>query len=481
MITVRVRQILGSLNSVERTELKKLLPPRLSVPAEPEGTKYPAALLSALAVAEPRNQYSLAGFITEDLLGQPAINITVSRLAIYAKERCPTLDDEGIAKIAKSKTTEPYLEHIRETRKKMRIAAIGPLHHEATVGNATLEGHPDYRTATQIFEVKMTGQLKQNWQDFLFQVFAYAALDPAVTDVYLVLPLQEILWHHDVRTWTASGKAAEYRTYLETAITKKLGAVGPAAALVEIHKIGNHMHKLKSLADTVRGLPRDRPSQIFLCGPQSSRLNIEDAELAATAAAVAATGVQLFIHSPYIINLCTAPSAENEAYHTRLLIKNLQYATVIGARGVVVHVGKSTTQEMGAAMATMKANMLEAMEHATATCPVLLETPAGQGTEVLRTWAEFAGFVADIGDPRLRICIDTCHVFACGHAPLTYLQQMTEKHPGFTKLIHFNDSATACGSCLDRHAAIGQGHIGYETMAEIAMHATMAGLPMVVE
>ena len=154
---------------------------------------------------------------------------------------------------------------------------------------------------------------------------------------------------------------------------------------------------------------------------------------------------------------------------------------MIGARGVVVHVGKSTTQEMGAAMATMKANMLEAMEHATATCPVLLETPAGQGTEVLRTWAEFAGFVADIGDPRLRICIDTCHVFACGHAPLTYLQQMTEKHPGFTKLIHFNDSATACGSCLDRHAAIGQGHIGYETMAEIAMHATMAGLPMVVE
>jgi deoxyribonuclease-4 len=121
------------------------------------------------------------------------------------------------------------------------------------------------------------------------------------------------------------------------------------------------------------------------------------------------------------------------------------------------------------------------MQHATPECPLLLETPAGQGSEVLRTWEEFAAFVAAIGDPRLRICIDTCHVFACGHNPLTYLQRFLATHAGLTHLIHFNDSATPCGSCLDRHAFVGQGHIGIATMTEIAKAAAASTLPMVIE
>ena len=132
-------------------------------------------------------------------------------------------------------------------------------------------------------------------------------------------------------------------------------------------------------------------------------------------------------------------------------------------------------------MANMKANMLEALQHATPSCPILLETPAGQGTEVLRTWADFAGFVADIGDARLRICIDTCHVFACGHDPLDYLTRTIQAHPSLTKLIHFNDSATACGSCTDRHANIGQGYIGMEKMSSIAHYAVKSSVPMLVE
>jgi apurinic endonuclease APN1 len=206
-----------------------------------------------------------------------------------------------------------------------------------------------------------------------------------------------------------------------------------------------------------------------------------DAELAAANAAIQATGANLFIHSPYIINLCTQATAENEDYHTKLLIKNLQYGVAMGAKGVVVHVGKSTTQPLPEAMATMRSNILTAIEHATPSCPLLLETPAGQGTEVLRTWSEFAAFVADINDLRLRICIDTCHVFACGEDPETYLKRTLGAHPDVTKLIHFNDSATPCGSCLDRHAFVGQGHIGIEKMTAIAIAASASSLPMVIE
>ena len=469
---VRVRQILSLLNSVERQELKKLLPPKLKVPDEPDGMRYPAALLSALKAAAPAEEYGLLGFITEDLVALEIADITMNRLSTVARERCPTLTDALLAKVTKSKTTEPFLEHIRETSKKLRTTAgLATLRHEETVGNDRLEGHPDYRTDTQVFEVKMTGQLKKNWVDFLFQVFAYAALSPEITDIYLVLPLQEILWHHDVRDWK---KKAEYAAYLEAAIGKKGNNTAAAQDLVCSCGIGCHMSKLKSLAMTVFGLPTDRPSQIFLSGPQSSKLEIADEELAATAAIAS----NYYIHSPYIINLCTKASAENEAYHTRLLIKNLQYGVVAGAKGVVVHVGKSTTQPLAEALATMKANILEAMEHATPTCPILLETPAGQGSEVLCDPAEFIAFVTAIGDPRLRICVDTCHVFACGHDPLDYIKKVPD---GFLKLIHFNDSAALSGSRLDRHAFVGEGHIGLAKMTEIAHYGKARTIPMLVE
>jgi deoxyribonuclease-4 len=475
---IRVRQLLSTLNSVERQELKKLLPPRLSVPEEPEGTKYPNALLGVLP---KEDAYSLAGWITEDLLHFAPAAITMEQLAATIRGRYSEITDEAIAKVAKSKTTEPYLAHIRETRKKVRFAAHGTLIYEAEVGTGgPVVGHPDIRTPTQIFEVKMTGQLKQNWVDFLFQVFAYAALAPEVTDIYLVLPLQEILWHNDVRTWA---KRADYRAYLETAATKKDATSGVglvAALLIENYLIGAHVSKLRTLPDTVTSLPLTKPSQIFLSGPQSSKMSIAAEELAATRALIMSTGRRVFIHSQYIINLCSPPGAADD-YHTKLLIKNLEYGAAMGARGVVVHVGKSTTQPLEEAMAHMRANTRAALAAATPDCPVLLETPAGQGTEVLRTWSEFAAFVAEINDPRLRICIDTCHVFACGEDPLIYLQKFLAAHPGMTQLIHFNDSATPCGSCLDRHAWCGQGYIGIDGMTAIAKTAHDAAIPMVVE
>ena len=479
MATIRVRSLLSAMNAVEKTALKKLLPPKLLMPEEPDGTKYPACLLAQLAAAVPTEQYSLAGFITEDMLHYPPIDITYATLVATIKERCPAMTPDSHIKLFKSVTTEPYLHHLRETRKKMRFVARGPFRFEEEVGApGPVRGHPDMRTDTQVFEVKMTGRLKENWQEFLYQVFAYAALAPDVTDVYLVLPLQEIVWHHDVRIWTLSGKRDAYRDLLTSAATKKEASKGSALPLLVCHAIGSHMPKRKSLVDTIHAIPPGRPAQIFLAGPQSSRLSISDIELAAAAAAIAETKATLFIHSPYIINLCTPLSAANEEFHTKLLIKNLQYGVAIDAKGVVVHVGKSTTQELSAALATMRSNLVACMEHATPGCPILLETPAGQGTEVLTTQATFAAFVTEINDPRLRVCIDTCHVFAAGEDPHTYV---TATPTALTKLLHFNDSATPCGSCLDRHAFIGEGHIGIATLTKIAEFASANAVPMVIE
>jgi deoxyribonuclease-4 len=474
---IRVRALLSRLNPVETSDLKKLLPKKLKLPEEPDGVRYPAALLSALTDGEA---YGLLGYITEDILRLPPADITVSRLSEIIVARDPTVTAEGIAKIVKSKTTEPFLEHCRATRKKLRFVARGPIGGESEVGTGgTVVGHPDMRTATQIFEIKMTGQLKKNWPDFLLQVFAYAALEPVVTDIYLVLPLQEIVWHHDVREW--SGRAA-YKAAMETAASKKSDTMGAAMELMQTYHIGMHIHKLKTLELTVQSLvlqPQTRPYQFFLSGPQSSHMTLKDGDIAAASALLGSTQLRLFVHSQYLINLSTPSSPETDPMCTALLIKNLQAGVALGCRGVVVHVGKSTTQTVEAAIGHMRTNLITCLPHATNTCPILLETPAGQGTELLRTYEEFVGFVAAIGDPRLRICVDTCHVFACGSDPVTYIQRLKAEHPDLLHLIHFNDSATPCGSCLDRHAFIGQGHLGMAGMTALATAGT--GTPMLVE
>ena len=470
---IRVRALLSAMNSMERAALKKLLPPKLVMPTA-DTARYPNALLGVLPKGE---SYSLLGWVTEDMLRMPPAEMTMENLVSVTKKWHAAAD---VAKVIKSKTTEPYLALLRETRRLFRFAAKGDIRYDEIVHSENVEGHPDGRTATQIFEVKMTGQLKQNWVDFLFQVFAYGALAPETTDVYLVLPMQQTVWHHALAGWT---NRAGYRAFLEAAATKRDSTAGDAlvAALIcEMHLVGSHIGKQKSLVTTVLGLPDPRrPYQIFLSGPQTSRMSIADGELAATAAAISDHKLRVFIHSQYIINLCSVNTEDSWA--TALLIKNLQYGQAMGARGVVVHVGKSTTQPLETAMATMRTNILTAIEHASPECPLLLETPAGQGSEVLCETATFLDFVKGISDPRLRVCVDTCHVFACGHDPADYVRATHAADPGLLKLIHFNDSATPCGSRLDRHAFCGQGHIGITKMTEIAELATATTIPLVIE
>ena len=188
----------------------------------------------------------------------------------------------------------------------------------------------------------------------------------------------------------------------------------------------------------------------------------------------------MYVHSPYIINLCHEPGTK-EDYGVVCLQKNLQYANAMGLKGVVVHVGKSTDLPLSTALEHMRKNILTAMETATDTCPILLETPAGQGSETLTTYDDFVSFVKSFDSPKLRICVDTCHVFATGQNPFEYIQKMMTLDKTLLKLVHFNDSSTPCGSCLDRHAFIGTGKIGYAALKEIADYCMDRGIPMLVE
>ncbi len=253
--------------------------------------------------------------------------------------------------------------------------------------------------------------------------------------------------------------------------------------LFHMYRIGRHMGKLPKLLKTVQSLPKDRPSQIFLGGPQSSKLNADDADVEACNQFVLAKNMKVFVHSQYIINLATRTESADDKWHIELLKKNLTIADRAGFEGVVVHVGKSVKLDKTTAIMNMRQNINDALESATEFCPLLLETPAGQGTELLTDPDVFIDFFKTFkGDQRLKICLDTCHVFAAGCEPIVYLEKIKAAGLiGHLALIHFNDSKEGCGCCKDRHEVPGEGKIGLEKMSAFAKVCSDLSIPMIYE
>ena len=177
MQQLRVRELIKAMDGEARKDLKKLLPKGLKTPELPSG-RYPAALL---AIFPKDESYSLLGCVAEELLRLKPIDLNT--LFVATRVWFPALTKEHEAKLTKSSTTEPFLESLRKTQALVDAATKGPMSYDTVVSYKDVQGHPDGQTPTQIFEVKLTGQLEKNWQDFLFQVFAYAALESTATDI----------------------------------------------------------------------------------------------------------------------------------------------------------------------------------------------------------------------------------------------------------------------------------------------------------
>lgn len=488
---VRIRSLLSSMTTQERTKLKKLLPKTAhkAPDALEASTKYPSIMISVLPDGEG---YGLLGHIAEHMLRMPAAACNIESLLFVTREYWPDLDETGEAKIRKSKTIPPFLEAVKDTRKQLKalFGDADPIF-EPEIEVAHVQGHPDIvcyggaaagagagaSSKTQVFEIKLAGQPTKDWLSYVFQVFGYAALLPDTKQVHLVFPLHKFIWTHDVSDWTGR---ADYLGLLETVATRLITVSRPAliqaAALQDKYKIGSHVQKRSTLATTLVDLDPTKPWQIFLGNPSSTRISVKDADLTLAAKWVDSHKASIYVHSPYLINL-----SSTDDYVVQCLKDCLDASVIAGFKGVVVHVGKSVKLEPSVAIENMRTNLLAALPSATPSCPILLETPAGQGTETLTTYEEFIGFVQSINDVRLRICIDTCHCFASGCCPHVYVEKCLKECPELLHLIHFNDSETECGSCLDRHAAIGTGHIGMETLTAIAELASVAEIPCLVE
>lgn len=194
---------------------------------------------------------------------------------------------------------------------------------------------------------------------------------------------------------------------------------------------------------------------------------------------------KLVAHGSYTMNLCAA----NES--TRLngldmLKKDLQRMEYFPHQFYNFHPGSHTGQgvETGIELIAkaLNDNLFPEMQ-----TTVLLETMAGKGTEMGRSFEELREIIdrVELKD-KIGVCFDTCHVWDAGYDIVNDLDGVLQHFDdviGLDRLyaVHFNDSKNPCGSHKDRHEKLGQGFIGMEAMKRIALHPALQNKPFILE
>jgi deoxyribonuclease-4 len=255
--------------------------------------------------------------------------------------------------------------------------------------------------------------------------------------------------------------------------------------------IGAHVSPAGGPAKAVaRGLERGaRAIQIFNQNPRAwkPREYSED-EVAAFREAIAQSDVDaLLIHAVYLLN-CASDDEAIRANSLRSLIASLQAGAALGAHAVVLHPGSAKTGDVGAAIARAGAVIAEALAQ-TEGCDLHLENTAGSGGTLGRSFEELAALMeAAGGDPRLGLCLDSCHLLASGFEirsaeALGGVLDTCVALVGGDRLgsLHLNDSQKPLGSNVDRHANIGEGELGEDGCAVFLSEPRFEGLPLVLE
>lgn len=194
-------------------------------------------------------------------------------------------------------------------------------------------------------------------------------------------------------------------------------------------------------------------------------------------------------HATYLINLASADDTLH-AKSVAAFTDELERCDVLGIPYLVVHPGAAGEQTRAGAVKRVAAalNAISERRPDLKTMP-LLETTAGQGTALGRSFGELGEILSLLREPqRVGVCGDTCHVFAAGYDIRdrdAYESMVAEAQRavglGRIRCWHLNDSRGACGSRLDRHEHIGQGQIGDAGFRNLLGDARFATVPMILE
>lgn len=213
---------------------------------------------------------------------------------------------------------------------------------------------------------------------------------------------------------------------------------------------------------------------------------IDQDDVAALRSLMEANGFgKLVAHAPYTMNLCSA-KAETVDFARRAMTDDLERMEFLPGNFYNFHPGSHVKQGVDRGVELIVEGLNATIEPGMRTT-VLLETMAGKGTEVGRSFEELARIIEGVDhDESLGVCLDTCHVWDAGYDIVDDLDGVLDEFDrviGLDRLraLHLNDSKNPCGSHKDRHEKIGEGHIGKETFSAVVTNPRLSGLPMILE
>lgn len=213
---------------------------------------------------------------------------------------------------------------------------------------------------------------------------------------------------------------------------------------------------------------------------------IDPDDVAALRSLMEANGFgKLVAHAPYTMNLCSA-KAETVDFARRAMTDDLERMEFLPGNYYNFHPGSHVKQGVDRGVELIVEGLNATIEPGMRTT-VLLETMAGKGTEVGRSFEELARIIEGVDhDESLGVCLDTCHVWDAGYDIVDDLDGVLDEFDrviGLDRLraLHLNDSKNPCGSHKDRHEKIGEGHIGKETFSAVVTNPRLSGLPMILE
>lgn len=227
---------------------------------------------------------------------------------------------------------------------------------------------------------------------------------------------------------------------------------------------------------------------IYTGAPQNTRRKpIEELNIAMGQEHMATNGItDIVVHAPYIINIANTIKPATFALGVQFLQSEIERTEAIGAKQIVLHPGA----HVGAGVETGINKIIEGLNEVLSkdsSVQIALETMAGKGTEIGRSFDELAKIIDGVThNERLSVCLDTCHIHDAGYRVKEDFDAVLtdfDKIIGIDriKVVHVNDSKNERGAQKDRHENIGFGHIGFNALHGVIFHDSFKHIPKILE
>mgnify|MGYP001852102994 FL=1 len=195
---------------------------------------------------------------------------------------------------------------------------------------------------------------------------------------------------------------------------------------------------------------------------------------------------EIIVHAPFIINLGNSIKPETFSLATEFLAKEIERTVSCRSHILILHPGAHVGAGAEAGIAQIVKGLNEVLT-ADTDCCIALETMAGKGSEIGRTFEELARIYEGVKyNDKLRVCFDTCHTSDSGYDIVGHFDDVIDE---FDRIIgkdqiavfHINDSKNPRGAQKDRHENLGFGNLGFDALNYIVHHPDFENVPKILE